>query len=840
MALTTAQIQQAYVTFFNRPADVAGLNYWTQFAGSIDSLYATFAQQTEYTAVFSGLSVGAQVNQVYQNLFGRAADTAGLNYWTLQMNNGAVTLGGLALTLATAAAATPTGPDAVAVASKVSAATAFTTEAGLTSASILGYSGAAANTAAKTWLSTVVDAATLATATAAAALTTTVSSVAATGNGANTAGSTFTLTSGADNFTGTSGNDTFSAFIDATAASGQTLTAADNLVGGVGTDTLNITMSGTGAALPAANISGIEQINVRAAGVNMTSSDLSLISGVTGFASDRSTGTTAVINLVTGGSIGMIGDGTVLNGNSSFAYATATAAVTANVTGGTTQGGILATAGTATTATLNSTGSVANTLTALTLTAGGGTVTSMTVNAAANLTVATMTAADYAATAALTVSGAAAAVNLGATAMGNFKTIDASGLTAGGLTVTLGTNATSFKGGAGNDRVTTAAVATTTASTVDAGAGTADRLIVAATVNVDTAAEAKVYSGFDVLQVGNGVTADAALFTNSTITSLITSGTATVNNVTATQAGAVTLTGSSTTTLNVSGASTVGQIDTVKITVDDGAAAVGAVGAVIMTTPTLAGVEILNLVATDGFTVGALTASTALTNVNVSGAGNSSITTGALALNVNSVIDASASTGTTVINAAAATANGISIKGSLTAVGTLTGSAQADTIIGGAAADVIVTTGGADVVTTGAGGDTVTVAATGALPSSTAFITIADYDKTAGTSTFDKVGAAALILGVQTAAAGAGVATITGGVATFNAADTTFAQHLAAVAAAQQATNGATTVWQEGTDSYMFVSDGTLAVGAADILIKLVGVTAGALTVAGNQVTAMA
>ena len=169
----------------------------------------------------------------------------------------------------------------------------------------------------------------------------------------------------------------------------------------------------------------------------------------------------------------------------------------------------------------------------------------------------------------------------------------------------------------------------------------------------------------------------------------------------------------------------------------------------------------------------------------------------------------------------------------------LTGGANNDTISGGNGNDTITGGAGADSMTGGSGADTFVIAALGTTPSSTVFDTITDYTKTAGTS-FDTISAAALILGVQTATAGAGVATITSGVATFNAADTTFAQHLAAVAAAQQATNGATTVWQEGSDTYMFISDGTLAVASTDMLIKLVGVTAGALTIAGNAVTGMA
>ena len=45
MALTTAQIQNAYVAFFNRPADVAGLNYWMNYNGSIADLSESELEQ---------------------------------------------------------------------------------------------------------------------------------------------------------------------------------------------------------------------------------------------------------------------------------------------------------------------------------------------------------------------------------------------------------------------------------------------------------------------------------------------------------------------------------------------------------------------------------------------------------------------------------------------------------------------------------------------------------------------------------------------------------------------------------------------------------------------------
>jgi hypothetical protein len=204
MALTTAEIQQAYVAFFNRPADVAGLNYWSQYTGSLGELYATFALQTEYASTFNGLSSMEQVNLVYQNLLGRNAELTGLEYWALQLDNGAVTLANLTLSIIAGAQ----GSDIDTISNKVSAATAFT-DALDTAAEALAYSGANANVAAAAWLSGVTDAASLAAAVAPAALDASVAVVV--GAGSVVPGQTFTLTTGVDSLTGGSGNDTFNA-----------------------------------------------------------------------------------------------------------------------------------------------------------------------------------------------------------------------------------------------------------------------------------------------------------------------------------------------------------------------------------------------------------------------------------------------------------------------------------------------------------------------------------------------------------------------------------------------------------------------------------------------------
>ena len=67
MTLTTAQIQNAYVAFFNRPADVEGLNYWLAYTGNSAELLNTFAQSAEYKSLYSGMNNTQLVNAVYQN-----------------------------------------------------------------------------------------------------------------------------------------------------------------------------------------------------------------------------------------------------------------------------------------------------------------------------------------------------------------------------------------------------------------------------------------------------------------------------------------------------------------------------------------------------------------------------------------------------------------------------------------------------------------------------------------------------------------------------------------------------------------------------------------------------
>jgi S-layer protein len=371
---------------------------------------------------------------------------------------------------------------------------------------------------------------------------------------------------------------------------------------------------------------------------------------------------------------------------------------------------------------------------------------------------------------------------------------------------------------------------------------------------------------------GNFVTLTGGAFTTTlnNLGSGTAAGTLTVNATTAAGNTAVVLGGTtgagSTDVLNLNlkdttalgtvvafGSVTAPNVETINLAVND--TRTTTVPTQALNTVTLVDTGLQNLNISGNQSVALAHTGTALTKLDASGLTLGNVTFTASALQYASVVTGSAKGGDILNFGSAlaavtitATAGTNTITGSSSIASTLTGGSGADFITGGSGADVInggagsdtiVAGAGANVITGGSGADLIVIAPTGVTPSATNFQTITDFNKAAGTS-FDTIAASALILGTQTAAAAVGVATITAGVATFNAADTTFAQHLAAVAAALQTTAGATAIWQEGADSYLYIADNTLAVAATDTLVKLVGVTAGALTVAGNAITAVA
>ena len=364
MGIYTAAVQKLYVAYFNRPADTLGLAFWeaqvTAANGSTAAVSNAFAASKEYADTYAGMSTAARVDAIYNNLFGRGAEPAGLQFWGLAIDQGKVTVAAAV----TAIAAGAQGTDLVAYNNKVAAATAFTVALD-TSAEIVAYSGAAANNAAKTWLSGVTTDATLTTATATAALNASVAGVVA---AAVVVTAPVAFTTGADTINGTSGNDVFNA---SEIAGVSAWTVGDKLDGGLGSDVLNVTQTAAITAPVGATVTGVETINLTSGttGNSINSSSFTgltalNVSGVT--AQTVAAAATTAISVTSSAATGAV----VVNGGSTVAV------TTTGANGGTI--GVGATTAAAGAVTVTSTGTAAGGTTGNAITVNGGTTIGIT------------------------------------------------------------------------------------------------------------------------------------------------------------------------------------------------------------------------------------------------------------------------------------------------------------------------------------------------------------------------------------------------------------------------------------------------------------------------------
>ncbi|KQV32971.1 hypothetical protein ASC93_27645 [Massilia sp. Root335] len=448
------------------------------------------------------------VAQVYQNLFGHAPDLPGLNFWGQALLAGQMTVDNVVTEIAKGALDT----DLTAYNNKVAAATAFTAALD-TPAEVLGYDGDAANAAAKTFISSVTDDASLAAAIAPAALNATVSGIVDVHN----VGQTFTLTIGQDIIVGTAGNDTINAthITPSTGAlNASNLTSLDSIDGGAGKDVLNLDLTGGYNSIVGATIKNVEIINVTGAS---SAVDASVFQGATNVNFDA-TSTPTVTGLgaaTTVGFTGTTGDINVGALGAAASIALTNVAETAALNVGGTNLNSVTVSGTR--ADSDSSGSVA--AQALNVTVGKD-VQSLTLNTNQKSV--------------LTVAQSAGSTKA-------FTTINASAST-GGVTIdgTSNTSLANVTTGTGNDMITLAALtsaatssaaavnATVTAgdgndtivvnstgdgmTTVDAGAGN-DKITVSATTGPvtvlggagnDTVVVNKVLATSDVINGGDG------------------------------------------------------------------------------------------------------------------------------------------------------------------------------------------------------------------------------------------------------------------------------------------------------------------------------------------------
>jgi hypothetical protein len=743
MATVEAQIQEIYIGLLGRAGDQDGAAYW---AGQIESAILSIEQvrenivnsQPEYAAGLGSMTRAQAVTELYDRLFERLAEAAGLEYWVNGEGN-TVPFDILVLALSNGAGAS----ERLVLDNKSEAAQFYTSNT-----PTADYSEVNAKAAVDS-----VD-----------GTTASVDASKAVTNGGSI-GETKTLTSAAETLTGTAKDDSFLASASDTNSSTDTFNAGDTLDGSGGIDSLNLTVSGTNNNFnaAAASVSNIEIINTRAVLTNTattTTLQASNFSGATEFYADRASSAVVISVLETGQAGGIKGNGAVANGSLNLNYVNSATSGIINLSGGTTQGSITQSGTGITSNTINSTGTEDNILSNISL--SGSANVALTINAEASLESGNIT--GFTGTeSSITLSGAAeniaatatqesiAAVDIGSVEANTVKTIDASGLTNGGLGVVLSSNAAiQVTGGAGNDSIMTGAVLTT--GSVDASDGDADLLAVSSSAYLASNTLGAKYTNFEVLRVVDGVSVDLDNISGITSVEIIdaASNNTGFTNLSATQAGAIqVLAANGRMEASVKGAATNGQLDTVTMTFDNGNTTtkedINGSGSTIISQD----VETFNFVAIDHIEISNTQQMSNWTAINFSGEGDIDLTTGSQSIIANSIFT-STTTGNATLDAQDSSNFGINVTtGSGNDSIKMANNDLSDIINTGAGDDVIYANGSGttgsdgdnlstDTITSGTGLDTIHLSlGGGANPTNIDFIT--DLDLGTITSAVDSL-----------------------------------------------------------------------------------------------------
>ncbi|WNZ00167.1 cadherin-like domain-containing protein [Sulfurospirillum sp. 'SP'] len=96
MATTTELITELYIATFGRAPDATGLTYWvnnvTSNGWSLENVAQSFFDQSETQLMYpSTLQTSDFIDQVYNNVLNRVADTSGKSYWLAELNAGTIT-----------------------------------------------------------------------------------------------------------------------------------------------------------------------------------------------------------------------------------------------------------------------------------------------------------------------------------------------------------------------------------------------------------------------------------------------------------------------------------------------------------------------------------------------------------------------------------------------------------------------------------------------------------------------------------------------------------------------------------------------------------------------------
>lgn len=239
-------LSAVYIGYYNRAADAAGIQFWEQVIANtsldLEAIATDFASQSETQAVHpffadpATSTPGTFITSLYQNLFNRDPDAAGLEFWSGQLQNaidgveGSFSVGEIIVKIIEGAVDVEGGTqDRTTILNKIEVAQDWTDAAEANG----GEFDADAMASAKSIIADVTSDA----ATVAAAKATTDAFFAP----APVEGETILLTSATDVETGTADNDTFNAYIQQNPFAGgisNSLSSADRLDGGEGDDRL--------------------------------------------------------------------------------------------------------------------------------------------------------------------------------------------------------------------------------------------------------------------------------------------------------------------------------------------------------------------------------------------------------------------------------------------------------------------------------------------------------------------------------------------------------------------------------------------------------------------------
>jgi hypothetical protein len=123
-----AQIQWTSIAYFGRPSDKLGFDFWASALDgdpanpNIGTMMSAFANAAEYQAMYPQSTNAQKIASMYQHLFSRSGDAAGIAYWDGMLANGTVQLSNIVAYMAAGAQ----GNDAVAFNGKVAVAETFT------------------------------------------------------------------------------------------------------------------------------------------------------------------------------------------------------------------------------------------------------------------------------------------------------------------------------------------------------------------------------------------------------------------------------------------------------------------------------------------------------------------------------------------------------------------------------------------------------------------------------------------------------------------------------------------------------------------------------------------